>query len=280
MTRAIRKVVKKLYLSPITNPMRPFYQAMVLANRYFGHRIGTVFAKSFQTGETSNFTYDLTDANLGYLAHVIALVTGEPLNSIRHYLQEPRDDQVLRRHVLDVSHRHGERDTGKDLPFGRRLGWYAMARAIKPKVVVETGVDRGHGAVLLCAALVRNAQEGAPGRYFGTDISSRAGWLLDGIYAQTGKILYGDSIASLRGISDPIDLFINDSDHSADYEYQEYIAIKDKLSPRAFILGDNAHVTDRLMRFSDENGRRFLFFREEPKNHWYPGAGIGISFTP
>ena len=75
-----------------------------------------------------------------------------------------------------------------------------------------------------------------------------------------------------------IDLFINDSDHLASYEYQEYQTIKNKLSPKALILGDNSHVTNKLLKFSIENDRNFVLFREEPKDHWYPGAGIGISF--
>jgi len=44
------------------------------------------------------------------------------------------------------------------------------------------------------------------------------------------------------------------------------------------ILGDNSHVTNKLLKFSIENDRNFVLFREEPKDHWYPGAGIGISF--
>lgn len=75
-----------------------------------------------------------------------------------------------------------------------------------------------------------------------------------------------------------MDLFINDSDHSSDYEYKEYQVIRDKLSSNAVILGDNSHVTESLSRFSHESGRQFLFFKEIPANHWYPGAGIGISF--
>ena len=101
---------------------------------------------------------------------------------------------------------------------------------------------------------------------------------MSGVYAETGKILYGDSIESLSQLDQKIDLFINDSDHSADYEYREYLTIKDKLAENAVILGDNSHVTDKLVLFSDFTKRNFLFFREEPSNHWYPGAGIGISF--
>jgi hypothetical protein len=31
-----------------------------------------------------------------------------------------------------------------------------------------------------------------------------------------------------------------------------------------------------LAEFSERSGRRFVFFSERPKDHWYPGAGIGI----
>ena len=58
----------------------------------------------------------------------------------------------------------------------------------------------------------------------------------------------------------------------------KYQTIKKRLSPKALILGDNSHVTDKLLKFSIENDRNFVLFREEPKDHWYPGAGIGISF--
>ena len=164
-------------------------------------------------------------------------------------------------------------------PFARRLGWYAVARATKPRIIVETGVERGHGAVLLCAALLRNVDEGHPGKYFGTDLNPQAGWLLSGRYASFGKMLYGDSITSLKAFAEPIDLFVNDSDHSAEYEALEYETIAARLSPGAIILGDNAHVTDKLALFAEASGRRFLMFREEPKDHWYPGAGLGMAFS-
>jgi hypothetical protein len=95
-----------------------------------------------------------------------------------------------------------------------------------------------------------------------------------------GTILYGDSIDSLTALDVTVDVFVNDSDHSAEYEGREYRVIASKLSERAVIIADNAHVTDELLKFSRETGRQFLFFREEPANHWYLGAGIGLSFKP
>jgi hypothetical protein len=82
----------------------------------------------------------------------------------------------------------------------------------------------------------------------------------------------------LEKIAGPVDLFINDSDHSAIYELDEYRTIASKLSAKAIILGDNAHSSDSLFQFAQETDRGFLFFAEQPSGHWYPGAGIGICF--
>ena len=124
-------------------------------------------------------------------------------------------------------------------------------------------------------ALNRNLAEGHKGRYFGIDINPKPVWLFQGSYREAGEILFGDSIESLQKLEGPIDLFINDSDHSAEYEEREYACISSKLSPKAVVLGDNAHVTDKLYKFAVSTGRRFLFFSEKPAEHWYPGAGIG-----
>jgi hypothetical protein len=139
--------------------------------------------------------------------------------------------------------------------------------------------DKGLGSVLLCAALLRNREEGQPGRYYGTDINPHAGFLFGEPYSSVGELLYGDSIESLKKLSGPIDLFINDSDHSAAYERAEYETIRTQLSDRAIVLGDNSHGNDELATFAELSGRRFLFFREEPLDHWYPGGGIGICYS-
>lgn len=164
------------------------------------------------------------------------------------------------------------------MKFARRVGWYAFARALKPKVIVETGVDKGLGSCVLTAALILNETEGFGGRYFGLDIDPEAGYLLQGRFKEHGEMIFGDSVETLRSFEPAVDLFINDSDHSEDYEYMEYETIHGKLSPNAVILGDNAHCTSKLLEFSQKNGRKFLFFGEKPKGHWYPGGGIGVLF--
>ena len=110
------------------------------------------------------------------------------------------------------------------------------------------------------------------------DISPVAGYLLKPPYSDYGTILYGDAIQSLARLDRNIDLFINDSDHSLEYEMKEFETIAKKLSGKAVIVSDNAHFSDRLMLFALKTARAFLYFQEQPAEHWYGGAGIGAAY--
>lgn len=233
----------------------------------------------FKSKETTNYTYDLEETNKRYLASLIADITGTSADDVSAYFKEIEEDEELKEHIVD-STKKSEWAFLADtkVRYGRRIGWYALVRIMKPGIVFETGVDKGLGACVLSSALKKNKEEGFEGRYYGTDINSSAGYLLSGDYKEHGIILYGDSIESLKKFDGLIDLFINDSDHSAAYEFEEYKTITKKLSSRAIILGDNAHCTNKLLEYSLETKRNFIFFQERPAAHWYPGAGIGISF--
>ena len=226
--------------------------------------------------EESNFYYMLTPQNKDHLAWLISHITGETHAQIMAYFDELQNDRALRDHITTAL-RTSTYGRDIEVEYGRRLGWYAFVRVLKPRVVIETGIDHGVGSCVIASALLRNAADGSPGRYYGTEIRPEAGKLFCNEYANTGEILYGDSIQSLAAFPVQVDLFINDSDHSGEYEYREYQTIKNKLSLDGVILGDNSHATDSLSKFCHESGRQFIFFSEKPANHWYPGAGIGIS---
>jgi hypothetical protein len=248
---------------------------------YYLPKLKMILIWGFRSREDTNYTYDLTEDSILNLAHTVSVVTGADLPTVTGYIAEARSDAALAETVIGAVRRSKFRFVADArCQFGRRLGWYALVRILKPRVVVETGVDKGLGALLLCAALLKNRAEGREGKYYGTDINPEAGWLLRPPYSELGTILYGDSVRSLSDFPDAIDLFINDSDHSAEYEYREYKAVAGKLSDNAVLLGDNSHVSPMLARFAAESGMRFLYFHEVPKNHWYPGSGIGIAFRP
>lgn len=248
-----------------------------IAMNYFDVKIDYIKKWVDLETEDSNFYYELEELNELHLANMISLVTGVSVEEVEHYFSELKNDTNLRRH-LETSKTllHGGKDT--QIYYGRRSGWYALIRIVKPKFVIETGVDHGVGACVITSALMRNESEGFPGEYMGTDIRENAGEIFAVPYSNFGKIVYGDSIQSLKKVDKLIDVFINDSDHSAQYEFDEYETVSPLLSNGSYILGDNSHVTDCLPRFSRENGRRFVFYAEKPKDHWYPGAGIGFSF--
>lgn len=268
----ILRLLKRIY---VLNLLRRLY----LASKYFNRKYIQIIKWGISSKEDTNFTYYLTEDNIKYLAHTVAVVTKKDYSEIIKYIEELESDELLKETILTAIDNSGEKKfADKEIRFGRRMGWYAFARAMKPKIIIETGVDKGLGSVVLCAALLRNKKEGFEGRYYGTDINLKAGYFLSGKYKETGEILYGDSIESLSEFSEKIDLFINDSDHSSEYEYQEYLTIKPLITDNSIILGDNSHCTSKLADFSYETDRNFIFFQETPLNHWYPGAGIGISY--
>ena len=247
---------------------------------YFVGPLSNLIKWLFWSKEITNYSYDIEENNKKYLSSLIADILNVEFDTVMTYIREIEKDTELKQHIEDVTANSSLSFLAdKEVQYGRRVGWYAFARALKPKTIIETGVEKGLGACVLAAALKRNKEEGYEGKYFGTDNDITAGYLFSGDYADYGSILYGDSIESLTKFGSTIDLFINDSDHSEEYEADEYNTIANKLSEHAIVLGDNSHVSNKLLNFSLKTNRHFIFFQEKPSEHWHPGAGIGISFN-
>ena len=247
---------------------------------YIYHQVKEYFFWIFRSKETTNFTYELEEINLLYLADFISAVTGKPQLEISGYIHEILNDKDLFNHLVGVYEKNSRKYKMDRVPkYAKRIGWYAIVRAMKPETVIETGIDKGLGSCVLAAALLKNKEEGFKGIYYGTDINPNAGAFFSEPFTSVGKLLIGDSIESLKKLQvDKIDIFINDSDHSSEYEEQEYETVKSKLHDKSIIIGDNSHSNSKLREFAQSSGRKFLFFQEMPKNHWYPGCGIGVAY--
>jgi hypothetical protein len=236
---------------------------------------------TFASKEYYNWAYDLTELNKGYLASYVAVVSGHEQPVIEGYIRELEADQALRSLLVERTLTSPDRHSCDTQPrYARRLGWYALVRATKPRVVVETGVDRGLGTAVIAAALLQNEKEGRPGMVYATDIAPDCGHLLAEPYKKFCKVFIGDSVESLKQFDKPVDIFIHDSDHRAEYEWAEYLAIEPPLHATSLILSDNSHEVSTLREFAKLKGKSFLFFEEQPKDHWYGGAGIGTAFVP
>ena len=275
MRQKIYKLVIKSGFSSLL--LLPYRIKLVVG--YHRKLIPQVFNWLARSKEITNFTYELTEINESYLLAMICTVTGTGMKEVGRYLKEIKNDKKIKNHVVKVTKNSNFKDVSDETPaFGRRIGWYIFMRVLKPKIVVETGVGKGLGSCLITSALIRNKSEGFPGYYYGTDINPEAGFLFCEPYSNYGKILYGDSVESLRRLDERIDLFINDSVHTYEYEKREYKTIEGKLKKKSIIIADNAHNNLALLEFAEKTKRRFLFFKEQPKNHWYPGGGMGVAF--
>jgi len=236
---------------------------------------------AFTSKEHYNHTYHLTDLNKAYLASYIAVVTGHKVDDVQQYFRELETDDKLRKTLEERALASPDRHNSDIEPrYGRRLGWYALVRLTKPRVLVETGVDRGLGTAVLAAAMMRNAQEGHPGMVYATDIVPTCGHLLAEPYTKFCKIVLGDSVETLKTFSEPVDVFIHDSDHRPEYEWAEFLAIEPRFHSHSIVMSDNSQQTSKMFEFAQRIGKSFLYFQDAPKDHWWPGDGIGAAFVP
>ena len=233
----------------------------------------------FTSREHTNFTYDLSTLNKRHLAWLCHTVTGHPVAQCMQYLRELEQDTALKEHIRKALESSDQRVVSDVEPrYGRRMLWYVLTRLLRPPVVVETGLDKGLGSVVLASAILRNRDEGYEGRYVGIDIDPNAGWMLSDRYLETGEIRIGDSVELLSSIDTPVDLLVLDSSHDAGYETLELRAIEGQLPPAAVIISDTGDYTEDLLNFAEASGREFALFREVPEDHWWPGSGNSIAY--
>jgi predicted O-methyltransferase YrrM len=224
--------------------------------------------------ETTNFTYDLS--NEGELAEWVVEAVGCSVAEAEAYIAEVGHDRAW---LAGLSDRLRPRPFNNNVPrFGRRLGWYCLLRATKPALVVETGTADGLGTALLAHGLERNALDGSPGHLLSFDIDPKAGWLLEKGPNGLVELITGDSAETLPRalVGRQVDFFVHDSDHSVAHEQFELALAVEHAAPRLILISDNAHATTVLRDLCAQLGADYRFFREQPRRHIYPGAGIGL----
>ena len=149
-----------------------------------------------------------------------------------------------------------------------------LVRAAEPDNIVETGTDLGLGSCIIAAALLRNGH----GRLTTIDIDPDAGYLIAEPWAEVIDRRTGSSVEELVTMRD-VDIFLHDSLHTYDYESRELAAVESNLRPDAIVLSDNAHDSAALSDWAERTGRHYLFFKETPRHHWWPGDGIGAAWA-
>jgi hypothetical protein len=223
--------------------------------------------------EIDNFTFELE--NEDEMVERLAESAEVPVAEIARYMDEGRGDPMLN---LELPRRVRWRwDVKSRPPLGRRLGWYALTRVMKPATIVETGIQHGLGSIALLRALERNAEEGHPGELISFDRAEGAGWLVpqslyrfwSPVYESTFDAL--DSTLSGRSV----DLLIQDLGAGYEAEMFDYETVAAHGSNPLVLLGASAHLTSALEDFARARGLTYREFRDVPHDHPHPGRITG-----
>ncbi len=220
--------------------------------------------------EPHNFTYDI--ANEPDLVDWVATVASRDRSTAEAYVREPGHDVTLQQRLRQATSGHWL--WTKSAPaFGKRLGWYALARTVRPQLIIETGAHDGLGSLLLLRALERNLEDGSGGRLVSFDVNPNAGWLVGrhplwDLRIQSSR----EGLPQVLADSDGVGMFIYDGWHSYDSELWELAATAGHLTPDGVLLSDDAQVTHALADLCRQSGLAYFEFQERPADHFYPGS--------
>lgn len=245
------------------------------AVRRSGARLRDHAAWILTAPEPDNFTYDI--GNLDALSNWVVAVTGCPQALAERYVAEPAADAVLRERLGAATAGHfwwSQRYP----PFGKRVGWYAILRALKPRLVLETGAHDGLGSLLLLRALELNAGAAERGRLVSFDINPNAGWLVGADPFWELRIQSStDGLAEVLANDAEVGVFVYDGWHEFAAELADHSVVVDHLAVGGVLLTDDAQVSRALTVVADRAGLDYHEFQELPVNHFYPGAVLAAA---
>ncbi len=225
--------------------------------------------------EVGDFTYDL--ANEDELLDLLADTLEQPRAELAAYAEETRSDALL---TASLSRRrHLRLDVKRRIELGRNIGSYIVVRAVKPRLVVETGIKHGVGSLALLVALERNAAEGRDGRLMSFDVAPGSGWLVPVQLHHRWEVVLAPTEQALEEklTGREVDVFVHDTPPDEHRERLEYEATLRHTGSRLVLLGNNGDNTLVLPTVAAERGMRYRHFAERPANHWYLGPGMGIA---
>jgi len=205
----------------------------------------------------------------------VAGLTGRSVADVRQWLSELRRGRLAQ----EIRGRCPQA-TGMGSPNAELL--YVFVRAVRPQVVVETGVELGVSSAYFLQAL----QDNGAGELWSIDLPTvgpqgrmNQDGRLDRAHVdsieQVGKAVpdrlrtrwhlkLGDARELLPTLEAPApwDIFFHDSDHSRAHMLWEYETAWPRLRPGGFLLSDDVPDNDAFVTFASSVGERpFLWLR-------------------
>lgn len=224
--------------------------------------------------ELESHTYDV--ANLGELAEFLAAELGVEQERALDYLHEPDADPIFNeewarrmRFRFDVKHR---------VQLANRLIWWGLVRTVRPRLVVECGIFNGVGSLVLLRALERNRAEGTPGELLSIDSDPTMGWAVPSRLEEHWTTVEGFTSDVLEEAIEGRDvgILIHDTPHTYENQILEFSVALRHSAEQMVLIDSSGGQTPALEELCEREGGRYRYFRERPKDHFYPGNGSGI----
>ena len=182
-----------------------------------------------------------------------------PYAEVMRYRRELRDDAEFQGHLKRCL---------VDVPyiFPEAAEVYAVVRAIKPGVIVETGVASGLSSAHILRALAANGT----GTLHSIDLPNvqqgsvlpegrASGWIVPDSLRFRWKLQIGDSrklLPDLLRTLGHVDIFLHDSDHSYENMSFEFEQAFPRLEPGGLLMSDDTHLHTAWDDFCAKHGLR------------------------
>jgi predicted O-methyltransferase YrrM len=195
---------------------------------------------------------------LGTDERVLAKLTDVAAEEIRGYLREPFETPDFSRHLRQRQAALRAAPILSAEPYAKKvLLQYAAARALRPAVVVETGVANGVSSAYLLLALRRNGR----GVLHSIEIGDRSflagssgpGWLVPDWLRVNWRLHLGDArqiLPDLLPELGPVDIFIHDSLHTPEQMRFEFECGFRHLRPGGLLVADDALWNSAFSHFA------------------------------
>jgi hypothetical protein len=215
--------------------------------------------------EIESFSFDIE--NEAEVVAGLAAALGRPAVELASYVEEVRRDPELTRWRPTMRHR---------LPIGNRLSWYLIARAEKPRVVVETGIYQGLGSLTLLRALQRNAEDGHPGELMSFDALADAGALVRPHLRERWRRVIGHTGETLPAALEgrEVGLMFQDTPHTEENQRFEFGAVLDHASERLLLFDSSGGDAPTLRALAEERGGSYHAIPLRSRDHIYPGVPV------
>lgn len=225
--------------------------------------------------DVGDFTYEL-DNETELVAYLASALTLEPAR-VEGYVGEFRAADELTRDLAATVRRRP--DMKRRVGLGQRMAWYVIARALKPRLVVETGIKHGLGSLVLLVALERNSREGDPGRLISFDPDPGSGWVVPDTLRGSWTPVFASTFDALDETlaGEQVDLFICDTPPDHEIESFEMNAALRHAAPGVVLIAGNGDRTTVLPDIVRERGGSYHFFAERSRHPIYPGGSLGLA---